>query len=136
MSYQTWRYLGKPMLDPTPKFVRISRTTTGEFIGAINVVISINFHSENASFFVMSPGQLHEEVVLGRYCMVQCQCYRGLTKLLLSTPNDKELSISVPLVLDHPTTTTQGVQKAQVAQKCTSKETTRMNGYKGKIRAE
>ena len=97
--------------------------------------MSINSHSESGKFFVMSLGHLHEEVVLGRYWMAQRQCYRGITKLLLSTPNDKELSISVPLVHDH-TIAFSGVPDAQEYQGCKSKATTSTYVDKGKTNAE
>ena len=77
MSHQTWRFLGKPNLDVSTDFMQISHNFVGECIGVLNTSLSINSHSESAKFFVMAPGHLDEEVVLGRHWMAQRRCYRG-----------------------------------------------------------
>lgn len=100
MSYQNWCSLGNPKLKFSTNFIQISRKFVGDCIGAFNVSLSINSYSEEEEFFVMAPGHLQEEVVLGKNWMAQRQCYRGITKFLLSSLGNNELSMSVPLVLE------------------------------------
>ena len=99
MSYQTWTLLGKPLLYFVPSTAKTIIDSIGTCIGVLDITLSIGSHSETGRFFVMAPGQLQEEVILGKKWMAQRQCYRGLSKLLLSIPGDNELSMSVPLVL-------------------------------------
>ena len=64
LSHQTWCKLGKPNLESTTKFVQKSANVFGDCLGAIEIILEISNHSEKAKFFIMAPGNLHEEVVL------------------------------------------------------------------------
>ena len=100
MSHQTWTLIGKPFLYFVPSTTKTIIDSIGTCVGVLYITLNIGSHSKTGRFYVMAPSQLHEEVVLGKKWMAQPQCYRGITKLLLSISGDNEPSLSVPLVLD------------------------------------
>ena len=66
LSHQTWCKLGKPNLESTTKFVQKSANVFGDCLGAIEISLEISNHSERAKFYVMAPGNLHEEDLVGK----------------------------------------------------------------------
>lgn len=87
LSHQTWCKLGKSNLESTTKFVLKSANVFGDYLGAIEIILEISNHSEKAKFFVMAPGNLHEEVLLSRTWMAKRNCTIGWTHRHMSFLN-------------------------------------------------
>ena len=90
LSHQTWCKLGKPNLESTTKFVQKSANVFGDCLGAIEIILEISNHSEKAKFFIMAPGNLHEEVVLSRTWMAKRNCTIGWTHRQMSFLDTKQ----------------------------------------------
>ena len=90
LSHQTWCKLGKPNLESTTKFVQKSANVFGGCLGAIEIILEISKHSEKAKFFVMAPGNLHEEVVLSQTWMAKRNCTIGWTHRHMSFLNENQ----------------------------------------------
>ena len=97
LSHQTWCKLGKPNLESTTKFVKKSANVFGDCLGAIEIILEISNHSEKAKFYVMAPGNLHEEVVLSRTWMAKRNYTIGWTHRHMSFLNANQ-AISVVML--------------------------------------
>ena len=95
LSHQTWCKLGKPNLESTTKFVQKSANVFGDCLGAIEIILEISNHSEKAKFFIMAPGNLHEEVVLSRTWMAKRSCTIEWTNRHMSFLDTSQQALTV-----------------------------------------